>query len=280
MMPELIKSPIANPGNPYAHLIEPVSALVRDGGQLILARDDRSLPSLQIEKKSEDNYVTEVDYAVQHLILDRLAQLTPDFSVIAEEAEARAFDSQRPTWILDPVDGTTNLMRDLRLSAVSLALHADGQMQLGMIYNPYANSFFHAVAGGGSFMNNQPIRVSSRTDLRDGLIGFGTTPYDRQDAHRTFVLLESVFKRVLEIRRTGSAAIDLAYVACGRLDGFFEMMLQPWDYAAGMLLIREAGGAITNWHGETPGLSSGDSILASNGSLHEPLLDLIRDASS
>lgn len=275
-MPESKKCLTADQNNLYAHLIEPVSALVRDGGQLILARDDRSLPSLQIEKKSEDNYVTEVDYAVQHLILDRLAELTPGYAVIAEEAEARAFDSHRPTWILDPVDGTTNLMRDLRLSAVSLALHADGQMQLGMIYNPYANEFFLAVAGGGSYMNGQPIRVSTRTRLRDGLIGFGTTPYIRQNAHRTFTLLEKVFLQVLEIRRTGSAAIDLAYVACGRLDGFFEMTLQPWDYAAGMLLIREAGGVITNWQGETPGLSSGDSILASNGDLHKPLLDLIQ----
>jgi myo-inositol-1(or 4)-monophosphatase len=272
-----IQSISTNRNNPYAHLIEPVSALVREGGQLILARDDRSLPSLQIEKKSDDNYVTEVDYAVQRLILDQLVQLTPDYAVIAEEAEARAFDSRRPTWILDPVDGTTNLMRDLRLSAVSLALHADGQMQLGMIYNPYANEFFLAVAGGGSSLNGRTIQVSDRTSLRDGLIGFGTTPYDRQDAHRTFVLLESVFQRVLEIRRTGSAAIDLAYVACSRLDGFFEMMLQPWDYAAGILLIREAGGTITNWRGENPCLSSGDSILASNGHLHEPLLDLIRD---
>lgn len=275
-MPESKKSLTADQNNLYAHLIEPVSTLVRDGGQLILARDDRSLPALQIEKKSEDNYVTEIDYAVQHLILDRLAELTPDYAVIAEEAEARAFDSHRPTWILDPVDGTTNLMRDLRLSAISLALHADGQMQLGMIYNPYANEFFLAVAGGGSFMNGQPIQVSSRTHLRDGLIGFGTTPYIRQNAHRTFALLEKVFLQVLEIRRTGSAAIDLAYVACGRLDGFFEMMLQPWDYAAGMLLIREAGGVITNWQGETPGLSNGDSILASNGDLHQPLLDLIQ----
>ena len=135
---------------------------------------------------------------------------------------------------------------------------------------------FRSVAGGGSFMNGQPIQVSSRTHLRDGLIGFGTTPYIRQNAHRTFTLLEKVFLQVLEIRRTGSAAIDLAYVACGRLDGFFEMMLQPWDYAAGMLLIREAGGVITNWQGETPGLSSGDSILASSGNLHQPLLDLIQ----
>lgn len=275
-MPESNKYLAADPNNLYAHLIEPVSALVRDGGQLILARDDRSLPALQIEKKSEDNYVTEVDYAVQHLILDRLAELTPGYAVIAEEAEARAFDRHRPTWILDPVDGTTNLMRDLRLSAVSLALHADGQMHLGMIYNPYANEFFLAVSGGGSYMNGQPIRVSSRTRLRDGLIGFGTTPYIRQNAHRTFALLEKIFLQVLEIRRTGSAAIDLAYVSCGRLDGFFEMMLQPWDYAAGILLIREAGGVITNWQGETPGLSSGDSILASNGDLHQPLLDLIQ----
>lgn len=266
--------------NPFLELADPVFALVREGGRLILGRANRSLSALQIEQKGTANYVTQIDYAVQHLIIDHLSQLSPHFHVISEEADAREFNDQEPTWILDPVDGTTNLMRDCRHSAISLALHAQGRLQLGVIYNPYTSELFQAIAGHGAFLNGMPIKVGDRDRLRDGLIGFGTTPYARADSHRTFVLLEQVFLRSLEIRRTGSAALDLAYVACGRLDGFFEMTLQPWDYAAGALIVREAGGIVTNWHGASPSLQHGDGVLAANAFLYIPLMDLIRGVCS
>lgn len=255
-----------------AEWLDAVRQIVLDAGSLVLSRQE---DDLWIEQKSAANYVTEIDLAVERLVVGRLARLEPDFAMITEESDGACYDISRPTWILDPVDGTTNLMRHYRHSAISLALAADGRTRLGFIYNPYAGELFSAAEGRGADLNGRRIAVSRHSDLADGLIGFGTTPYARTDAHQTFTRVESVFMHALEIRRSGSAALDLAYVACGRLDGFFELMLQPWDYAAGNLILREAGGAVTNWQGLPPSLARPDSILASNGLLHGQLAALI-----
>jgi myo-inositol-1(or 4)-monophosphatase len=248
-----------------------VRQIFQEASRLMLTRPD----ILQTAAKSARNYVTEIDLAVERLIVARLRQLTPDFAVITEEAAGNRFVYDRPTWILDPVDGTSNLMRDCHHSAISLALAGNGGLQLGLIYNPYLAELFAAEANQGAFLNGRRIQVSQRADLGDCLIGFGTTPYVRAEAHRTFDLLERVFLQVLEIRRFGSAALDLAYVACGRLDGFFELALQPWDYAAGILIVQEAGGRVTNWDDGTPDLCRPDSILATNSQIHRSLFDLI-----
>jgi myo-inositol-1(or 4)-monophosphatase len=223
--------------------------------------------------------VTEIDLAVQQMILAHLARITPGYAVIAEEADSSRPDSNepdlgQPTWILDPVDGTTNLIRNFRHSAVSLALAEQGRLSLAFIFNPYTDELYTAAAGRGARINGTPIYVSGRADLADCLIGFGTAPYDRQNAAATFQLVERVFSHSLEVRRLGSAALDLAYVACGRLDGFFERTLQPWDYAAGSLIVQEAGGRVTDWKSASPSLRRGGSILASNGLIHESLLEL------
>ncbi len=256
----------------YQVLAEPVGQIVRQAGRLILDQQDGTL---QIEQKSAANYVTQIDFAVQAFVLDRLKELTPTFAVIAEESDVNQYSLEQPTWILDPVDGTTNLMRNYHHSAVSLALAVRGFLTLGFVYNPYTDELFEAVVNQGALLNGQAIAASTRSLLSDSLIGFGTTPYAREQAHSTFLLLERVFLQSLEIRRSGSAALDLAYVACGRLDGFFELCLQPWDYAAGGLILQEAGGRITNWQGSAPSLRHGDSILATNGHIHAGLLDLI-----
>ncbi|MDW7656375.1 MAG: inositol monophosphatase family protein [Bacillota bacterium] len=256
----------------YQSLVDPVGGIVRRAGKLIL---DLQNETLQIEQKSDANYVTQIDFAVQTYVLDKLKELTPTFAVIAEESDVNQYSLEQPTWILDPVDGTTNLMRHYHHSAVSLALAVRGILTLGFVYNPYTEELFEAVANQGARLNGQKIIVSTRSLLSDSLIGFGTTPYAREQAHSTFLLLEQVFLRSLEIRRSGSAALDLAYVACGRLDGFFELCLQPWDYAAGGLILQEAGGHITNWQGTAPSLRHGDSILATNGHIHAGLHNLI-----
>ena len=249
-----------------------VPAIIREAGRLICSCQDQQL---QITEKSDRNYVTEIDLAVERLIVRKLKELAPDFAVITEEAAGNPFFSDRPTWILDPVDGTTNLMRGYRHSAISLALASEGQLRQGYIFNPWQNELFTAEDAGGARLNGRPIRSSQLSSLSDCLVGFGTTPYDRTDAHRTFLIAEQVFLRSLEIRRSGSAALDLAYVACGRLDGFFELKLQPWDYAAGALLIREAGGALTNWQGRDADLRHPDSVLATNGLIHRQMMDLL-----
>ncbi len=255
-------------------LAQKIASVVRQAGRIILADDE----NLQIYKKSAANYVTEKDLAVQSFVLARLQELTPDFTFLAEEDSTSSYRPDLPSWILDPVDGTTNLMRDYRHSAVSLALAYQGRIEAAFVYNPYLDELFHAFANQGAFLNNQPIQASRHQLLSDCLIGFGTTPYDRKRAHLTFQLAEEVFLHSLEIRRSGSAALDLAYVACGRLDGFFELQLEPWDYAAGSLLIKEAGGRLSNWHNDFPSLSQTDSILASNGLVHEQLLPKVKKA--
>jgi len=174
------------------------------------------------------------------------------------------------------VDGTTNLMRDYKWSAISVALFVEGKPFVGVVYNPYLNEMFSAQAGEGTYLNNKKVKVTTRSRFEECLIAFGTTPYDRTQAHRTFELAEKIFVDCLDIRRGGAASIDLAYVACGRLDGFFEMGLQPWDYAAGLLLIQEAGGKITNWENNNLYNLQPSSILATNGLIHEHMLSYIR----
>ena len=253
-------------------LFKPVCQIVRRAGRLF-QKDD----TLRIQKKSAANYVTDVDLAVQNQIVRALLQLTPDYDVIAEESDSNPSDSECPTWILDPVDGTTNLMRGYRHSAISLALARENQLRLGIIFNPYTDELFTAISGEGAKRNDDPIKVSRYDRLSDCLIGFGTTPYARENADKTFSLVKQVFLQSLEIRRSGSAALDLAYVACGRLDAFFELYLQPWDYAAGALILKEAGGVITDWQGNPPSFRQGGSILATNGLVHPPLQDLIQN---
>lgn len=246
---------------------------VREAGKLF---PDMEMNTGLVVKKGADNYVTQIDYAVQDYLLNRLDGIMPGCNIITEESSKNRFDLDKPTWILDPVDGTTNLIRGYRHSAVSLALFIESRPVLGFIYNPYSNEMFTAESGKGACLNNKCIKVSSNSCLKDCLIAFGTTPYIRNEANRTFGIAERVFMECLEIRRSGSAALDIAYVACGRTDGFFELSLQPWDYAAGILILREAGGEITNWSGEIPSLLKSDSILATNGLIHEQMLELVK----
>jgi myo-inositol-1(or 4)-monophosphatase len=256
----------------YRQLLEPAAAIVREGGRLVL---ERERGSFAIETKSAKNFVTEIDLAVEQLIVSRLRRLTPDFPIVTEETASAMADPAKPSWVLDPVDGTTNLMRGFRHSAISLALLADGRPVLGLVLNPYLDELFTGCAGQGAALNGSPIQASRRALLEDCLVGFGTTPYDRSHAHQTFAVLEQMFLKSLEIRRCGSAALDLAYVACGRLDAFFEMGLQPWDYAAGSLILQEAGGVVTNWQGESTSMTHGGSILASNGLVQEQVWQIM-----
>ncbi|HBP37205.1 MAG TPA: inositol monophosphatase, partial [Clostridiales bacterium] len=161
-----------------------VPSIIREAGRLILSRQDQGL---QFTEKSDKNFVTEIDLDVEQLIVRNLKALTPDYAVITEEAAGNRFIYDRPTWILDPVDGTTNLMRNCRHSAISLALAADGHLRQGYIFNPWLDELFAAESGGGARLNGRPIRSSQRSALSDCLVGFGTTPYERTDAHRTFV---------------------------------------------------------------------------------------------
>lgn len=245
---------------------------VREVGKLFL---EHCAEKDIMEKQGTANFVTSVDLAVESFMIQALQGILPESNIITEESEDNLFKLDRPTWILDPVDGTTNIMYDYRHSAISLALLLEGRVVMGFIYNPYTDEMFIGEKGKGAVLNGGPIQVSKNKKLADGLIGFGTTPYDRSRAAVTFSITQKIFVNSRDVRRSGSAALDMAYVACGRLDGFYELTLQPWDYAAGIIVLEEAGGTSSNWANQPLRCIAPDSVVATNGYIHRELVELL-----
>lgn len=227
-----------------------------------------------IKVKGPADYVTKVDTDIQNFLAKELCRLAPDIQFLGEEEGLHEM-AEDTYWILDPIDGTTNLIHDYQHSVVSLGLYDKGEITLGIVYDPFREEVFHAQKGKGSFLNGKPIHVSDAAVLGETIISVGTSPYDRELAKENFKRIERVFEKSQDIRRTGSAAMDLAYVACGRTGGFFEPRLSPWDFAAGMLLVMEAGGKVTNFAGEPLSLLKRGEVVAANGKIHEELRRLL-----
>ena len=174
------------------------------------------------------------------------------------------------------MDGTTNLIHGFRHSAISLALAEGERVRLGLVYDPFAGELFAARRGGGAFCNGKPIHVSGAARLADSLCSVGTNPGRREEAGATFARARRIYDRCHDIRRLGAASVELCYTACGRLDAYLEHGLKPWDYAAGGLILTEAGGRLTTWDGKAPSLAAAScAILATNGRIHEELLALV-----
>lgn len=228
---------------------------------------------LDIDLKGDKNLVTEVDRESERLIVEHLLACFPGNTIIAEEGEYPAGDT-RFRWIIDPLDGTTNYAHGFPWFCVSIALEAEGELAAGVIYNPLSDELFTATRGGGAFMNGRRLQVSTRSPLRNTLLGTGF-PYDcATDPANNFTSFIAFQKAARGIRRAGAAALDLAYVAAGRLDGFWELKLKPWDVAAGVLLVREAGGTVTTFDGSAYDVFN-DRILASNGLIHNDMTALL-----
>lgn len=230
----------------------------------------------QVTVKGRADYVTAVDTAVQERVRRFLSAQWPDIQFLAEEKDNSDIDLVGSVWILDPVDGTTNLMYGERFSALSLALARGGRLELGLIYQPWADELFWAQRGQGAWLNQTPIRVRQAPDLARSLIAVGTSPYQKELAEENFDLFRRVFQACRDIRRAGSAALDLAYVACGRLDGFIERQLKPWDVAAGILLVEEAGGCVTDYDGKPVDFTGKCDISAACPATHRGLLELTK----
>lgn len=230
-----------------------------------------------IKIKGRADFVTEVDTRVQSMICEKLKQLYPTVQFMGEEKDNSEIDFKKPVWILDPVDGTTNLVHHYRASSVSLGLAENNQIVAGIIYNPYADELFFAKKGCGAFLNGEPIHVSGAQDLSSSLIGVGTTPYSHENTDWIFDRIKELFLRSHDIRRIGSAAIDLAYVACGRAEAFLELSLKPWDFAAAKVIIEEAGGRMTDYDGNeiSPGLVQG--VVGTNGLIHEEIIEILKN---
>ena len=231
----------------------------------------------QVTVKGVSDYVTQVDYQVQEFLKERLREEWPDFQFMGEEKDNSDIDFDGTFWILDPVDGTTNLIHSFRHSAISLALAEGGQAVFGVVYNPYTEECFTARRGGGALRNGVPIHVSDVSRLGDSLLSTGTVPGRRELADDAFRQMRALYDRCQDMRRTGCASLDLCWVACGRLDGYVELSLQPWDYAAGMRIAAEAGGKVPTPDGSPLSLREGGPLLASNGQLHSALQAILKE---
>lgn len=254
----------------YDFVIQDVIALIKRTKPFV---ENREMAE-HVQVKGPADYVTQVDTGIQNFLAKELNGLAPGIQFLGEEEGLHEMSGDT-YWILDPIDGTTNLIHDYQHSVVSLALYNKGEIVLGVIYDPFREDVYYAQKGKGSFLNGSPIHVSDAETLRETIVTIGTSPYDRELTEVNFRRFQRVFERSQDIRRTGSAALDLAYVACGRTGGFFESLLSPWDFAAGMLLVTEAGGRVTNYAGESLNLLQRGSVIASNGKVHEELRGLI-----
>lgn len=245
----------------------------RIGGDVLRDYAKRATP-ISIDLKGLNDYVTEVDHASERVIVGYLRERYPDHSVIAEESEELTKDD-RYVWYIDPLDGTTNFIHGVPVYAVSVALRVDGKIAVGAVYDPVRDEMFHSVAGGGAFLNGERVHVANRDSLKGALLATGF-PFRAHDRLRAYLRsLETFILETAGVRRAGSASLDLCYTACGRYDGFWEMSLSPWDIAAGSLIVREAGGVVTDFLGKDGYLKSGN-VVAANLRIYSSMLEIIR----
>ena len=242
-------------------MLEQIISIVREAGQIVLSARDVSARTH--EKTSAADLVTEYDVAVENFLRERLLGLLPEAVFFGEEEAGPAHPERGWAFIVDPIDGTTNFVRGLHQSAISVALAHDGVVEYGVVYDLYRDELFSARRGGGAFLNGAPIHVSEKP-LSEGIFAMGTALYRREYFAPTMRLTEQLFARSCDFRRMGAAALDLCAVACGRVEAFFEYSLCPWDYAAGSLLITEAGGMACTLEGRPLPITERSSVWACN----------------
>lgn len=244
----------------------------RSAGNVIIRNLGR-LDSLSVHTKDRNDFVTEVDKQAEQEIIYILRKAFPDHSILAEESGAHQGNDYQ--WIIDPLDGTTNFLHGFPQFAVSIALRHKGRLEQGVVYDPMRQELFTASRGGGAMLNDRRIRVTNRKTLDGALLGTGF-PFKSQQHLETYLdMFRALFPHTAGIRRPGSAALDLSYVAAGRLDGFWEIGLNIWDMAAGVLLIQEAGGLSSDFVGGSNHLESGN-LVAGNPKLFAEILKTIR----
>jgi myo-inositol-1(or 4)-monophosphatase len=250
------------------------TTIAREAGLLLKGRlNDRHT----IDFKGEIDIVTEADRLSESLIIAAIHSRWPHHDIQSEESAA-ILKGSSCRWVVDPLDGTTNYAHGYPVFSVSIALESEGEINLGVVFNPMLDEMFVAEKGRGAFLNGRPLSVSGTTRLSHGLLATGF-PYDiRSSENNNINYFIEMAKKARAIRRAGSAALDLAYVAAGRFDGFWELKLQPWDMAAGSLLVREAGGLVTDLFGAPFSLLS-PHVLASNGILHDDMKSVFLQSS-
>jgi myo-inositol-1(or 4)-monophosphatase len=242
----------------------------------IINRAARDVELLAVARKRHNDFVTEVDKSAEAAIIEILHRAYPDHAILAEESGARAgaAGESEYTWIIDPLDGTTNFIHGFPQYAVSIGLKHKGVLAQGVIYDPTKNELFTATRGRGAYLNERRIRVSKRIQLGEALIGTGFPFRDLEGLDEYLSMFREITTRTAGIRRAGAAALDIAYVAAGRLDGFWEMGLSPWDMAAGALMVQEAGGLVGDFRGDSDYLDSG-RIVCGNPKIFAQLVQTL-----
>ncbi|MFC5385639.1 inositol monophosphatase family protein [Aquamicrobium segne] len=236
-----------------------------------LSRDFGEVQNLQVSLKGPGDYVSQADRRAEDIVFSELSKARPGYAFLMEERGAVDGEDDQHRWIVDPLDGTTNFLHGIPVFAVSIALERQGQIVAGVVYNPIMDELYTAERGGGAFMNDRRLRVAARTKLTDAVVGCGV-PHLGRGHHGDFLIeLRNVMGEVAGVRRMGAAALDLAYVAAGRLDGYWENNLSPWDVAAGLLLLREAGGFASDTRGGQQIFETG-GVVAGNEAIHRALI--------
>ncbi len=244
----------------------------RKAGDIINRNIDR-VNEIRVGSKGPHDFVTEIDQRAEAAIVEIIQRAYPEHGILAEEGTR--IESQDYEWIIDPLDGTTNFIHAVPSLAVSIGVRRQNRLEHAVVYDPLRNELFTASRGGGAHLNDRRLRVSQRRDLDDSLIATGFPFRDFSYLNEYLAIFKNLMQKTAGLRRAGSAALDLAYVAAGRYDGFWEFHLKPWDVAAGALLIQEAGGLATDFHGEQDFLQSGN-IVAGNLRIHALLLQHIQ----
>ncbi|MBN9547154.1 MAG: inositol monophosphatase [Alphaproteobacteria bacterium] len=249
-------------------------AAARKAGRPLI-RDFGELENLQISMKGPADFVTTADKRTERILIEELTKARPGYGFLGEEGGVVEGKDKTHRFIIDPIDGTLNFMHGIPQFAISIGLEREGQLVSGVIYNPVTDDLFMAEKGHGAFLNDKRLRVAARKELGPSVIATGL-PFMGKEGHaRALAEMGTVMNATAGIRRMGAASLDLAYVAAGRFDGFWEHGLQPWDMAAGILLVKEAGGVITDMHGGEQMLAKGNVICA-NEHLHPQLLKLLK----
>jgi myo-inositol-1(or 4)-monophosphatase len=253
-------------------ILQKAQRLAREAGKI---QRDRYETDIEIRTKSAAiDLVTEVDHACEKLIVDALTRERPEDAILAEEGGGTDYEGAAWRWVIDPLDGTTNYAHGYPRFCVSIGVEHHGERTVGVVYDPLLDELYSAVRGGGASCNGRPIGVSPEADFANALLATGFA----YDVHRSLEdnlnHFADVVKRARAVRRDGSAALDLCYVAAGRFDGFWEMKLHAWDVAAGLLIVEEAGGRISNMTGG-PADRSGNQTVATNGHIHDTLIRLL-----
>ncbi len=258
-------------------LKEIILPIIKDAAKIMLSAHSPESENSVFSKSGDANFVTVYDRATEEYLIEKISEKIPGAAFVAEEKENDYTVTLGETvFIIDPIDGTTNFIHAFSHSAISVACASRGVVVFGAVYNPYLDEMFYAEKGKGAYRNGERISVSRRK-MKEAVFSFGSSPYYKDElGRRGFELAHALFKESADLRRLASAALDFCYVASGRLDMFFELRLSPWDFAAGMLIVTEAGGKISDMKGNPLSLAEPCSVIASNETCYERLSELAK----